>query len=160
MTTGAKVIQPSIRPIEGGSVREKKSAGIVKGKASPRGNFPHFRRAGNFVFVSGTSARRPDNSFEGGEVDEMGVTTLDIRLQTRAVIRNIADILKEAGLGLEDLVEMNCYLVTMNDFGGFNEVWAEFFDDAGPARTTVAVHQLPHPLLLVEIKAVAYAPQR
>lgn len=134
---------------------------IVQGKATPRGRFPHFRRAGAFVFVSGTSARRPDNSFEGAEVDALGVTRLDIRVQTRAVIRNIRDILETAGLGLADLVEVGCFLVNMNDFAGFNEVWAEFFDEDGPTRTTVAVHQLPHPLLLVEMKAVAYAaPER
>jgi 2-aminomuconate deaminase len=155
---GENVVETSTRPVSGRSAREKSDAGIVKGKAPPRGSFPHYRRAGDFVFVSGTSARRADNSFDGAEVDEMGVTLLDVRAQTRAVIRNIADILKDAGSGLEDLVEMNCYLVSMNDFAGFNEVWAEFFDEEGPARTTVAVHQLPHPLLLVEIKAIAYAP--
>ncbi len=131
---------------------------IVQGKATPRGRFPHFRRAGDFVFVSGTSARRPDNGFDGAEVDALGVTKLDIRVQTRAVIGNIRDILETAGLGLADLVEVGCFLVNMNDFAGFNEVWAEFFDERGPTRTTVAVHQLPHPLLLIEIKGVAYGP--
>lgn len=135
-----------------------RASGIVPGKATPRGRFPHYRRAGDFVFVSGTSARRPDNGFEGAEVDPLGVTRLDIRVQTRAVIRNIRDILETAGLGLADLVEVGCFLVNMNDFAGFNEVWAEHFDANGPTRTTVAVHQLPHPLLLVEMKAVAYAP--
>lgn len=132
--------------------------GIVKGKAAPRGRFPHFRRAGDMLFISGTSARRPDNSFEGAEVDKMGVAKVDIRLQTRAVLENIRDILKSAGADLSDLVEISCFLVNMNDFLGFNEVWAEYFDETGPCRTTVAVHQLPHPLLLVEMKAIAYAP--
>lgn len=132
--------------------------GLVHRKAVPRGRFPHFRRAGDFLFISGTSARRPDNSFEGATVDAMGVTALDIRAQTRAVIRNIGDILDDAGATLRDVVEMSCFLVNMNDFGGFNEVWGEIFDEAGPARTTVAVHQLPHPLLLIEIKAIAYSP--
>jgi 2-aminomuconate deaminase len=140
------------------SISAARKAGIVSGKAKPRGRFPHFRRAGQFVYVSGTSARRPDNSFEGADVDEMGVTQLDIRAQTRAVIRNIADILDSAGLTLADLVEISCFLVNMNDFGGFNEAWGEFFDENGPTRTTVAVHQLPHPLLLVEMKAIAYDP--
>ena len=135
-----------------------RKAGVVAGKAKPRGRFPHFRRAGQFVYISGTSARRPDNGFEGAEVDEMGVTKLDIRVQTRAVIRNIAEILESAGLALSDVVEVSCFLVSMNDFGGFNEAWSEFFDENGPTRTTVAVHQLPHPLLLVEMKAVAYDP--
>tara|TARA_A100001391_G_scaffold197792_3_gene178504 strand:+ start:47632 stop:48078 length:447 start_codon:yes stop_codon:yes gene_type:complete len=127
-------------------------------KAKPRGRFPHVKRAGDFLFVSGTSSRRPDNSFVGAEVDEMGVTRLDIEAQTRAVIDNIADILKSVDAGLDDLVEVGCFLVNMNDFGGFNRVWGEYFDADGPTRTTVAVHQLPHPLLLVEMKAVAYKP--
>ncbi|MCQ9329332.1 RidA family protein [Pelistega suis] len=135
-----------------------KAEGLIEGFVKPRGSFPHFKRAGDFIFVSGTSSRRPDNSFEGVQVDEMGVTNLDIRVQTRAVITNIKNILEKAGASLEDLVEMNVYLVNMNDFGGFNEVWSEFFDFNGPTRTTVAVHQLPHPHLLIEIKAVAYKP--
>jgi len=129
---------------------------VVAGKATPRGRFPHLKRAGDFLYVSGTSSRRPDNSFVGVEVDPMGVTKLDIRAQTRAVIENIRDILKSAGADLADLVETQAFLVNMNDFGGYNEVWAEFFDYDGPTRTTVAVHQLPHPHLLIEIKAVAY----
>lgn len=133
-------------------------AGVIQGKAVPRGRFPHYRRAGDFIFVSGTSSRRPDNTFEGAQADAMGVTTLDIRAQSRAVIRNIADILAHAGAGLEDMVEAQVFLVSMNDFGGFNEVWAEFFNENGPTRTTVAVHQLPHPHLLIEIRAVAYKP--
>jgi len=112
------------------------------------------------LFVSGTSSRLPDNSFAGASVDSLGVTSLDIRAQTRAVIENIRDILESQGAALSDLVEASTYLVNMNDFKGYNEVWAEFFDETGPARTTVAVHQLPHPLLLIEIKAIAYAPQR
>lgn len=135
------------------------STGVVQGKATPRGRFPHVRRAGDFLFVSGTSSRRPDNSFEGVEVDEMGVTKLDIRAQTRAVIENIRDILRSEGADLSDLVETQVFLVNMNDFGGYNEVWAEYFDYDGPTRTTVAVHQLPHPHLVIEIKATAYHPR-
>lgn len=135
------------------------AATVVAGKASPRGRFPHVKRAGDFLFVSGTSSRLPDNSFVGVEVDAMGVTKLDIRAQTRAVIENIRDILASAGASLADLVETQVFLVNMNDFGGFNEVWAEFFDYDGPTRTTVAVHQLPHPHLLIEIRAVAHKPQ-
>ncbi|MCC6869306.1 MAG: RidA family protein [Burkholderiales bacterium] len=142
------------------SVPEKagSKATVVAGKATPRGRFPHIKRAGDFLYVSGTSSRRPDNSFVGVEVDALGVTKLDIRAQTRAVLENIRDILVSAGAGLADLVETQVFLVNMNDFGGFNEVWAEFFDYDGPTRTTVAVHQLPHPHLVIEIKAVAYQP--
>lgn len=129
---------------------------LVAGKATPRGKFPHIKRAGDFLFISGTSSRRPDNTFEGVVVDEFGTTQLDIRLQTRAVIENIRDILQSMEADLSDLVELNTYLVNMNDFSGYNEVYAEFFDYDGPVRTTVAVHQLPHPHLLIEIKGVAY----
>jgi 2-aminomuconate deaminase len=131
---------------------------LVKGKARPRGAFPHARAAGDLIFVSGTSSRLPDNSFAGVEVDELGTTKLDIRVQTRAVIENIRDILRAAGADLGDLVSITSYLVNMNDFGGYNEVYAEYFDETGPTRTTVAVHQLPHPHLLIEISAVAHRP--
>jgi 2-aminomuconate deaminase len=133
-------------------------AKVVEGKATPRGKFPHVRRAGDFLFVSGTSSRRPDNTLVGVEVDEMGTTRLDIRTQTAAVIDNIRDILRSVGADLSDIVEISTFLVNMNDFAGYNEVYGEYFDYDGPTRTTVAVHQLPHPHLLIEIKAVAYAP--
>jgi len=136
----------------------KTQAHLVAGKATPRGKFPHLKRAGDFLFVSGTSSRRPDNTLAGVEVDAMGTTALDIRVQTRAVIDNIGDILRSAGADLADVVEISTFLVNMNDFGGYNEVYGEYFDVDGPTRTTVAVHQLPHPHLLIEIKAIAYSP--
>ncbi|MFC6704273.1 RidA family protein [Flexivirga alba] len=133
---------------------------VVAGKATPRGRFPHVKVVGDLIFVSGTSSRRPDNTFEGVEVDPLGVTDLDIRAQTRAVIENIRDILAAVGARLEDLVQVTTYLVNMNDFGGYNEVYADFFDEAGPTRTTVAVHQLPHPHLLIEMQAIAHRPNQ
>lgn len=133
---------------------------VVAGKAKPRGRFPHYKRAGDFIFVSGTSSRLPDNSIVGAAVDALGTTRLDIKQQTRAVIQNISDILQAANASLTDVVEISSYLVNMNDFAGYNETYSEFFDESGPSRTTVAVHQLPHPHLLIEIKAVAYKPQR
>jgi len=131
---------------------------VVPGKAQPRGNFPHVKRAGDFLFVSGTSSRRADNTIAGAEADALGATQLDIRAQTRAVIHNISDILSSMGAKLSDVVEISTYLVNMNDFAGYNEVYNEYFNEDGPARTTVAVHQLPHPHLLIEMKAVAYQP--
>ncbi|MGB6008372.1 RidA family protein [Castellaniella sp.] len=136
-------------------------AKVVAGKAAPRGKFPHVKRAGDFLFVSGTSSRRADNTLAGAEVmDAMGAMRLDIREQTRAVIENIRDILGSVDAGLEDVVEISAYLVDMADFAGYNEIYGEFFGYDGPARTTVAVHQLPHPHLRIEIKAVAYKPPR
>ncbi|MGW6455906.1 RidA family protein [Streptomyces sp. NPDC055078] len=132
---------------------------LVQGKAPPRGRFPHIKRAGDIVYVSGTSSRRPDGSFAGASADAMGTTTLDIREQTRAVIENIRDLLRAAGGDLCDIVTISTYLVSMNDFGGYNEIYAQYFDETGPARTTVAVHQLPHPHLLIEIACVAHLPE-
>lgn len=133
---------------------------VIAGKAKPRGKYPHIKRAGDYLFVSGTSSRRADNTIAGAEVDALGTTRLDIRTQTRAVIENIRDILASADATLKDVVELSTFLVNMNDFAGYNEVYGEYFDYEGPARTTVAVHQLPHPHLLIEIKAVAYKPEK
>ncbi|MFL6443673.1 MAG: RidA family protein [Candidatus Sulfotelmatobacter sp.] len=133
---------------------------VVEGKAKPRGKYPHVKRAGDFLIVSGTSARRADNSIAGAQVDAMGSTNLDIREQTRAVIENVRDILQTQKANLSDVVEVTSYLVTMNDFAGYNDVYGEYFGHDGPARTTVAVHQLPHPHLLIEIRAVAYKPEK
>jgi 2-aminomuconate deaminase len=132
---------------------------LIKGKATPRGKYPHVKRVGDFIFVSGTSSRRADNTFAGVEqMDEMGSMKLDIEAQTRAVIENIHDFLSEEGAGLEDIVDVTTFLVNMNDFAGYNKAYGEYFDYDGPTRTTVAVHQLPHPYLLVEIKVMAYKP--
>jgi 2-aminomuconate deaminase len=135
------------------------NARVLPGKAPPRGRFPHIRRAGDFLYVSGTSSRLPDATFVGAEADDLGNTRLDIRAQTRAVIENIRDILAAEEATLDDVVEMTTFLVNMNDFRGYNEAWGEFFDYNGPARTTVAVHQLPHPHMVIEIRAVAYKPR-
>ena len=131
---------------------------VVAGKATPRGKYPHVKRAGDFLIVSGTSSRRADNTIAGADVDALGTTRLDIRAQTRVVIENIRDILATAGATLKDVCEITTFLVNMNDFGGYNETYGEYFDYDGPARTTVAVHQLPHPHLLIEIRAMAYKP--
>jgi 2-aminomuconate deaminase len=136
----------------------KTESKVVEGKAKPRGKYPHIKRAGDFLIVSGTSARRADNSIAGAEVDESGNARLDIREQTRVVIENIRDILASAGANLDDIVEVTTYLVSMKDFAEYNRVYGEFFDHDGPARTTVAVHQLPHSHLLIEIRALAYKP--
>lgn len=132
------------------------AGGVLAGRATPRGKFPHVKVVGDLIFVSGTSSRRPDNTFVGVDVDEMGTTDLSIEAQTRAVIENIRDILGAVGARLDDVCQVTSYLVSMNDFGGYNRVYGEYFDENGPTRTTVAVHQLPHPHLLIEIQAIAH----
>ena len=132
---------------------------IITGRAKPRGAYPHYRRAGDLIFVSGTSSRRADDTIAGASTGADGQPILDIREQTRAVIENIRAILETAGAGLDDCVEVTTFLVDMKDFAGYNAVYAEYFTaETGPARTTVAVKELPHPLLAIEIRAIACKP--
>jgi 2-aminomuconate deaminase len=127
--------------------------------AQALGSYPHARRVGDFIYVSGTSSRRADNTHEGVVVHEDGRVELDIAVQTRAVLQNIDTILKLADAGIQDVIDITTFLVDMENFAGYNAVYGEFFEaEHGPTRTTVAVHQLPHPNLLIEIKAVAYKP--
>jgi 2-aminomuconate deaminase len=129
---------------------------ILDERAGALANYPHARKAGGLIFVSGVSSRRHDNTHDGVTIREDGSVELDIREQTRAVIENIRAILNAAGADLANIVDVTVFLVDMKDYGGMNEVYNRYFDaHTGPSRTTVAVHQLPHPNLLIEIKAVA-----
>jgi enamine deaminase RidA (YjgF/YER057c/UK114 family) len=131
------------------------NAKIVAGQAAPRGRYPHARLVGDILFISGISSRRPDNTHVGAEIGEDGLARLDIKAQTRAVIANIDSICREFGGSIADVVDVTTFLVNMNDFSGYNDVYGEVFQEDGPTRTTVAVHQLPHPHLLIEMKAIA-----
>ena len=130
-------------------------------KVTPRGAYPHTKCVGDFIFVSGTSSRRPDNTIAGVDIiDNMGTKHLNIEVQTREVLKHIDSNLQKVGASLKDVVDVTSFLVNMNDFAGYNKAYAEFFDkETGPTRTTVAVHQLPHPDLVVEIKVMAYKKQ-
>ena len=130
---------------------------VIKDKAQPLGNYPHVRRVGDFIYVSGTSSRRKDNTHVGAVQDADGNWDLDIKAQTKAVIENIDGLLRSIGADLSKVIDISTFLVDIKDFKGYNEVYGTFFNHAtGPTRTTVAVHQLPHPNLLIEIKAIAY----
>ena len=133
----------------------------MSNKVTPRGAYPHTKRVGDFIFVSGTSSRRADNTIAGVDIiDEMGTKHLNIEIQTREVLINIDNNLKKVGASLADVVDVTSFLVNMNDFAGYNKAYAEFFNaETGPTRTTVAVHQLPHPDLVVEIKVMAFKPK-
>ncbi|MEO0897526.1 MAG: RidA family protein [Bacteroidota bacterium] len=131
---------------------------VLGDKAQPLGKYPHVKRVGDFIYVSGTSSRRPDNTHVGADKNEDGTWTLDITRQTEAVLTNIGKLLSAMDASLADVIDITTFLVDMKDFKGYNEVYGKFFDHTGPTRTTVAVHQLPHPNLLIEIKAVAYKP--
>eukprot|EP01133_Synstelium_polycarpum_P007748 gene7748-9081_t len=133
---------------------------ILDDRAKSLANYPHMRKAAGLLFVSGISSRRPDNTWEGVTVDADGKVTLDIAAQTKAVIENIQTILKSANADLDNIIDLTVFLVDMKDYAGFNQMYNNYFKcDTGPTRTTVAVHQLPHPNLLIEIKATALAPQ-
>lgn len=130
---------------------------LLTDRARPLGNYPHIKKVGDFLYVSGTSSRRLDNTIEGADKLEDGTYKKDIRIQTKAVLENIRVLLQSMDSDLEDIIDISTFLVDMKDFKGYNEVYGTYFNhETGPTRTTVAVHQLPHPLLLIEIKAVAY----
>jgi 2-aminomuconate deaminase len=143
-----------------GSRRNGVKATVLPGQAAPRGKFPHVKRAGDFVFVSGLSSRNSDGTFAGARLKPDGSVTLDIREQTTAVVGHIGDVLAGEGGSLADVVEIVSFLVSMHDFAGYNEIYGQHFDYDGPTRTTVAVSELPHPFIIIEMKAVAYLPQR
>lgn len=131
---------------------------ILEDRAQALANYPHARRVGDLIFVSGVSSRRLDNTHAGVTRHPDGRVELDIREQTRAVIENIRTILVAAGAELENVVDILVMLVDMKDYAGMNEVYNEYFNAVtGPTRTTCAVHQLPHPHLLIEMKVVASA---
>lgn len=129
---------------------------ILPERAKALAHYPHARRVGNLLFVSGLSSRRPDNSHEGVTIHLNGVVEKDVRAQTQACIENLRIILQEAGGDLDNVVDITTFLIDMKDFPGYNEVYNRYFNaSTGPTRTTVAVRQLPHPNLLIEIKAIA-----
>ena len=130
-------------------------ARTVPGLPAPRGRYPHVKLAGGMAFVSGTSSRQADDTIAGADVDDDGDVSFDIRVQTRAVLENIRSVLAAVGAGLTDLVTVTTFLVDIDDFAGYNEVYGEFFDESGPARTTVAVRELPHPHLRIEMQSIA-----
>jgi len=132
---------------------------ILQDRAGALANYPHARKANGMIYISGVSSRRHDNSHEGVTIHHDGTVERDIRRQTRAVIENIGAILEAAGATLRHLVDITVYLTDMTDYAGMNAVYNEYFNaETGPTRTTVAVRQLPHPNLLIEIKAVAIDP--
>jgi len=132
---------------------------VVEGRAAALAHYPHMRAAGGLLYVSGTSSRRPDSTHAGATLLPDGTWKLDISEQTRATINNIHSILSVAGADLSHIVDLTVYLTDMKYYAAFNDVYNTLFDAAtGPTRTTVAVHQLPHPNIIIEIKAVAVNP--
>ncbi len=124
----------------------------------PVGPYPHARRVGDFIFVSGMGPRQAGHTeIPGVYQDALGkVISHDIDVQTRATIENIARVLKDAGSSLEDVVDVQVFLTHMKaDFQKFNVVYGEYFAKIGPTRTTVEVLSLPTPIA-VELKVIAH----
>lgn len=128
---------------------------------APLGNYSHAVRAGHLLYVSGQGCRHPETGQEVGvKVDAQGkVIEYDIEVQTRGCIENLQRVLKAAGLGLKDLVDMSIFLADIKDFQRYNKVYTEYFSfPEPPARTTIQAAGLPG-RNFIEIKAIAMFPE-
>jgi 2-aminomuconate deaminase len=128
----------------------------------PVGRYPHARRVGDLLFLSGIGPRDPlSNGIPGNVHDAEGrLIAYDIAAQTRAVFANVRAVLTASGARWEDLVDVTVYLTDMaRDFPAYNAIWAECFPDAGtaPCRTTLGITALPTPIA-IELKCIAKAP--
>lgn len=138
--------------------------GSVNTDAAPKpvGAYPHARRVGDMLFLSGVGPRQPGtNAIPGGPIhDENGEPLdYDIKAQTRAVVENVRRIVEEAGATMEQIVDVTTFLVDMKrDFSGYNDVWAETLGQVGPTRTTLAIDALPTPIA-VEMKVIVHMPE-
>jgi 2-aminomuconate deaminase len=127
--------------------------------AEPVGAFPHAKRVGNLLFLSGIGPRvRGSKEIPGATLDAAGgVLAHDIEVQCRAVFDNVRLVLEDAGASWNDIVDVTVFLTNMTDFPVYNRVYAEYFAGPGkpnPTRTTVAVTALPTPIA-VELKVIA-----
>lgn len=123
----------------------------------PVGLYPHARRVGDLLFLSGVGPRvKGSQQIPGVTLDDQGeVLTYDIAEQCHAVFKNVKSILESSGAKWEDLVDITVFLTDMKaDFAIFNEIYAEYFKDNQPCRTTVGVSALPTPIA-IELKCVA-----
>jgi 2-aminomuconate deaminase len=122
------------------------------------GAYPHAKRVGNWIYLSGVGPRLAgSNEVPGNKTDSEGrLVEYDISAQCHSVIKNIQSILSEAGASLKNLVDVTVFLTDMKrDFSTFNEIYAGYFREAGPCRTTVEVNALPTEIA-IELKCIAY----
>ncbi len=132
---------------------------IISARApEPVGAYPHARRVGDLLFLSGVGPRQKNSKTIPGVTlnSNNEIINYDVEIQTHAVIQNIKTVLEDSGLSLTDLVDVQVYLTNMkDDFKIFNKVYSEYFDIAtGPCRTTIEVGALPTPIA-IEMKALA-----
>ncbi len=126
--------------------------------AKPVGLYPHARRAGNLLFLSGIGPREAGTgSIPGLEQDKNGnFTTFDFEAQVHSVFKNVRAVLEASGAQWEDLVDVTVFLVDMQrDFTTFNRIWAAYFPENPPCRTTVSITALPTPIA-IELKCMAW----
>lgn len=133
--------------------------GIVNSDAAPEpvGLYPHARRVGNLLFLSGVGPReRGTDKIPGVDLDENGeIISYDIEAQCRSVFRNVRSIVEAAGSGWDRIVDVTVFLTNMReDFETYNRVYAEHFADNRPCRTTVEINRLPTPIA-IELKVIA-----
>lgn len=123
----------------------------------PVGLYPHARKVGNLLFLSGVGPRqRGTKKIPGVELDAQGnITSYDIEAQCRSVFENVRTILEEAGSGWDRLVDVTVFLTNMKkDFATYNKIYAEYFKDNQPCRTTIEIGALPTPIS-IELKCIA-----
>jgi len=136
-----------------------KNVVMAGGAPPPVGAYPHARRFGNLLFLSGVGPRQPGTTEIPGVTRGMDgrVVAHDIRVQTRATIENVKRILEAAGSNISKVLDVTVFLTDMaGDFAGYNEVWAEYFGSVQATRTTIGVTALPTPIA-VELKVIAEA---
>jgi len=123
----------------------------------PVGLYPHARRVGNLLFLSGVGPRtRGTKKIPGVELDDAGnIASYDIEAQCRSVFQNVKFILEEAGSGWDKIVDVTVFLTNMkDDFAAYNRIYAEYFKDNLPCRTTIEINCLPTPIA-IELKVIA-----
>jgi 2-aminomuconate deaminase len=123
----------------------------------PVGLYPHARWVGNLLFLSGVGPReRGSKQIPGVELDDAGnIVSYDIETQCRSVFRNVRYILEEAGSGWDRIVDVTVFLTNMkDDFPTYNRLYAEYFKDNQPCRTTIEISRLPTPIA-IELKVIA-----
>ena len=125
--------------------------------AKPLGAYPHARRVGNLLFLSGIGPRNAaDNSIPGLVQDEAGnITSYDIAAETHAVMANVKAVLEASGSSWDNIVDVTVFLTNMKkDFPTYNAIYAEYFKDVQACRTTVEIKSLPTPIA-IELKVIA-----
>lgn len=137
---------------------EPMSQSIDSSKApEPVGLYPHAKRVGNLLFLSGVGPReRGTKKIPGVDLDDNGkIVAYDIEKQCRSVFQNVKYILEDAGSRWENIVDVTVFLTNMkNDFPTYNKLWAEYFANNAPCRTTLEINCLPTPIA-IELKVIA-----